>query len=117
MFETHKEFKQQVVVWILVLKTDRALFLQMDSIDERDCAFISVGLQIVSLRHPGRAAKNRKKLILHNPSFSLSYTLLTHLLQLSLSSPLGLFSTEVARLLNPAGMVSHWSKRMPLPRE
>lgn len=34
MCETHKELKQQVVVWILVIEADRALFLQMDSIDE-----------------------------------------------------------------------------------
>lgn len=57
MFETHKELKQQVVVWILVLKADRALFLQMDGIDERNCAFIPVGLHVVSLRHPGRTAR------------------------------------------------------------
>lgn len=56
LLPTHKELKQQVVVWILVLKADRALFLQMDGVDERDRALISVGLQIVSLRHPGRTA-------------------------------------------------------------
>ena len=50
--DTHKELKQQVVVWILILKADRALFLQMNSIDERDCTLIPVGLQIISLRHP-----------------------------------------------------------------
>ncbi len=59
MFETHEELKQQVVVWILVLEADRSLFLQMDGVDERDCAFIPVGLQIVSLRHPGRTARKK----------------------------------------------------------
>lgn len=69
MFPTHKELKQQVVVWILVLKADRALFLQMDSVDERDRAFIPVGLQIVSLRHPGRTARQKmSKFILHSLS-------------------------------------------------
>lgn len=59
MDETHKELKQQVVVWILVLKADRALFLQMDRVDERDGAFVPVGLQIVSLGYPGGTARNR----------------------------------------------------------
>lgn len=53
MFQTHKELKQQVVVWILVLKADGALFLQMDGVDERDGAFVPVGHQVVSLRQPG----------------------------------------------------------------
>lgn len=43
MFQTHKELKQQVVVWILVLKADGALFLQMDGVDEGDGAFVPVG--------------------------------------------------------------------------
>ena len=54
---THKELKQHAVVWILVLKADRAQFLQMDSIDERDRAFIPIGLQIVPLRQPGGTAR------------------------------------------------------------
>lgn len=57
MCQTHKELKQKIVVWILVLEAHRALFLEVDSIDERDCAFIPVGLQVVSLRNPGRTTK------------------------------------------------------------
>lgn len=56
MFQTHKELKQQVVVWILVLKADGALFLQVDGVDERDGAFVPVGHQVVSLRQPGGTA-------------------------------------------------------------
>lgn len=120
MFETHKELKEQVVVWILVLKADGALFLQMDGVDEGDSAFIPVGLHVVSLRHPGRTTRKKR----HQIHFTLTIQLpvfprvpLTHLLQVSLSSPRGPFSREVARLLNPTGMESHWSKRTPLPRE
>lgn len=50
MFQTHKELKQQVVVWILILEADGALFLQMDGVDERDGALVPVGHQVVSLR-------------------------------------------------------------------
>lgn len=121
MFKTHKELEEQVVVWILVLKADRALFLQMDSVDEGDRAFVPVGLHVVSLRYPGRTARGKNRYQIH---FRLPIRLpvfpcvrLTHLLQVSLSSPRGAFSREVARLLNPTGMESHWSKRIPLPRE
>lgn len=55
-FQTHKELKQQVVVWILVLKADGSLFLQMHGVDERYGAFVTVGHQVVSLRQPGRTA-------------------------------------------------------------
>lgn len=56
MCATHKELKQQVVVWVLVLEDDGALFLQMDGVDEGHGALVPVGLQVVSLRHPGGAA-------------------------------------------------------------
>lgn len=56
MCATHKELKQQVVVWVLVLEHDGALFLQMDGVDEGHRALVPVGLQVVSLRHPGGAA-------------------------------------------------------------
>lgn len=56
---THKELKQQVVVWILVLEADGALFLQVDGVDERHRALVPVGLQVVSLRHPGGAGKQK----------------------------------------------------------
>lgn len=59
LVDTHKKLKQQVVVWILVLKADRTLFLQVDSINKRDCALVSVGLQVVSLRDPGGTAKDK----------------------------------------------------------
>lgn len=117
MSQTHKELEQQIVVWVLVLKAHRTLFLQMDSIDERDSAFVPVGFQVVSLRHPGGATK---KTVFDYFSLRSCFQFvlhLTHLLQVSLLSPWGLFSREVARLLNPAGIESHWSKRMPLPRE
>lgn len=121
MFQTHKELKQQVVVWILVLKADGSLFLQMDGVDERDGAFVTVGHQVVSLRQPGRTAvptgENGVK-VFKNPDFRpVSRIPLADLLQLSLSSLRGSLSSAVARLLNPAGMESHWSKRTPLPRE
>lgn len=56
---THKELKQQVVVWVLVLEADRALFLQMDGVDEGHGALVPVRLQVVSLRHPGGAVKQK----------------------------------------------------------
>lgn len=71
--ETHKEFKEQVFVWILVLKADGALFLQMDSIDERDHAFIPVGLQIVALRHPGGTAGHTYKVHFNRSWFFLTW--------------------------------------------
>lgn len=63
--DTHKELERQVVVWILILKADRALLLQMNSVNERDRALIPVGLQVVSLRHPGRTiySINFKKVV------------------------------------------------------
>lgn len=59
MCGTHKELKQQVVVWVLVLEADRALFLQMDGVDEGHRALVTVGLKVVSLRHPGGAVKQK----------------------------------------------------------
>ena len=50
--KTHKKLKEQVVVWILVLKADGALLLQMDTVDEGDGAFVAVGHQVASLRQP-----------------------------------------------------------------
>lgn len=41
----------------------------------------------------------------------------THPLQLSPSWLFGVLSRDVPRLLNPGGMSSHSSKRIPLPRE
>lgn len=119
MFQTHKELKQQVVVWILILKADGALFLQMDGVDERDGALVPVGHQVVSLRQPRGAAvprENSADIRIQIYAF-FSRIPLADLLQLSLSSPREPLSSEVARLLNPAGMESHWSKRTPLPRE
>lgn len=58
--KTHEELEQKVLVWILVLKADRALLLQVDGVDERDRALVPVGLQVVSLRHPGRTAGKKR---------------------------------------------------------
>lgn len=72
---THKELKQQVVVRILVVKADGALFLQMDGVDEGDGAFVSVGHQVGSLGHPRRTAgparnpKKKERFFFKNPDF------------------------------------------------
>lgn len=59
--DTYKELECQVAVWILILKADRALLLQMNSVNERDRALIPVGLQIASLRHPGRTVQKKSR--------------------------------------------------------
>lgn len=59
--------------------------------------------------------KTHKKVFLIHRKYVLGAE--TDLLQVIDSSPEPPESMYVARLLNPAGMESHWSKRTPLPSE
>lgn len=121
------ELKEDVVVGVLVGEGDRALFLQVDGVNQRHRTLITVWLQVHTLRRPWGAATittkhtQQKQHCTHHHVSPCCYRSvcqsLCHLLQAWMSSPFGPGSKKLARLVKPAGMASHWSKRRPLPRE
>lgn len=53
------ELKEDVVVGVLVGEGDRALLLQVDGVNQRHGALVTVRLQIHALRRPRRAATTK----------------------------------------------------------
>ena len=56
----YKKFKEDVVVNILVFEEDRTGFLQVHSIDERNCTIIPVRLYVIPSRRPWRADEHKQ---------------------------------------------------------
>lgn len=56
----YKKFKEDVVVYILVFKEDRTGFLQVHSVDERNCTIIPVRLYVIPSGRPRRADEGKQ---------------------------------------------------------
>lgn len=56
----YKKFKEDIVVNILVFEEDRTRFLQVHSIDERNCTIIPVRLDVIPSRCPRRADEHKQ---------------------------------------------------------
>lgn len=56
----YKKFKEDVVVNILVFEEDRTGFLQVHSVDERNCTIVPVRLYVIPSRCPRRADEHKQ---------------------------------------------------------
>lgn len=56
MIEPHVKLEEDVVVGVLVGEGDGAWLFQMDGVNQRHCAFVTIRLQIHTLRRPRGAA-------------------------------------------------------------
>lgn len=52
MIRPHVKLEEDVVVGVLVGEGDGAWLFQMDGVNQRHCAFITIRLQIHTLRRP-----------------------------------------------------------------